>query len=929
MKLSLPVTLLRWLIAAVVVEGSLLVARDASWELVFNDEFTALSFENGTIDWNNKWNKIDYVNYGVADWRKYQSKDDALVTQGESSGTDYVTLKGSYGDYTSQSDQSGANNTFACGGIFTDKTFSFQYGYVEVRARFEHVAGCWPAIWLLPKSSSGWPQSGEIDIMEHINFESKVHQTLHFHNNNASGNAQQTVQTNIDNPTGWHTYGMEWQETGITFYVDGSATGTVSASEFTNWPFSKENHEFYLLIDQQIGGSWVGNTQDSTVLSQDSADFDIDYVRVYSKSKDTATDYVTWGDDGPLDAEGEVIAYTAASIGNGELSQGNHELTITGAVPRLLAEGSHVKLNAEGGSSFDMANAMVQADSLYITGGNYKVSGTSGTLDVDTLILDGGSLVVGSETALSSVKKLYLGMETDVIGEAANRNAALYITANQLVSADVNLINDSKIAVYQGNTLELFGNVTSEGYTLNLVGVDSNGVGVIKFRGAENTLSRVSMGIAETVNGHTFNGVGQVLDVRFAHGSKTAIGELVTNSPNAKTSSLHVENGAELMITKSWKNNSATNAFNVDIAAGGILYIGNGTDAAAAHNLAGVVLKNKGTLQVNKNASLTIDSMSVDASGISSGRAKLVVAGGMEVNTLNINSNQWYAMGTLDVLAGAQVNVGTLNAQSGGQVDINVRDANTTLTIGTLNGTGQALVLNAESNSTGTINVTNKVTTPTSIHVRKGQVNFKGGLQTNGALSVMNDAKVQILSMGAGVQLSSLRIDGSALVGVYKGDTAATESESMVTVTNTMTIGGGVLNADLVLNDGVTLNFSGTKGLEMGSSITFNGNIVLGSSFEELLSSASIGKTYVLAYSMDGFSTDGGAKQWVDGESHYLEDYATAENLTLNRYMLTYRLTDANDVGSGQLEIRVVPEPTSTTLSLLAFAALAARRRRR
>lgn len=52
---------------------------------------------------------------------------------------------------------------------------------------------------------------------------------------------------------------MEWTEEGITFYVDGKATGSFKKPNNANWPFDKDGNEFYLIIDQQIGGNWVEN----------------------------------------------------------------------------------------------------------------------------------------------------------------------------------------------------------------------------------------------------------------------------------------------------------------------------------------------------------------------------------------------------------------------------------------------------------------------------------------------------------------------------------------------------------------------------------------------------------------------------------------------------------------------------------------------
>lgn len=85
------------------------------------------------------WGRIPYVSWGNSDWRKYQSTDPSLVQVGDGS----MRLWARYGNYTTQSNQNTAKPTYACGGVYTMNTFSFQYGYVEVRAKFNHTWGCW------------------------------------------------------------------------------------------------------------------------------------------------------------------------------------------------------------------------------------------------------------------------------------------------------------------------------------------------------------------------------------------------------------------------------------------------------------------------------------------------------------------------------------------------------------------------------------------------------------------------------------------------------------------------------------------------------------------------------------------------------------------------------------------------------------------
>lgn len=276
----------KWLLCAVTImtilgSGAKADNPNPDWILVFQDEFSTSSFNGRKLKWGNKWNKIDYVTHHAPDWRKYQSREDALIVPGKEKKTTFVRLKGVYGKYRNQSCQAGNQESFACGGIFTDKTFSFRYGYVEVRARFDCADGVWPAIWLLPRSG-GWPNGGEIDIMEHLNHQKHVWQTIHLLRNSGSGDSSNTVnpQPAINDATAWHTYGVEWAPGRITFYVDGKKTGSFTPEGFAHWPFDREV-EFYLLVDQQIGGNWPGQANPAQLKAR-SANFDIDYVRIYS-----------------------------------------------------------------------------------------------------------------------------------------------------------------------------------------------------------------------------------------------------------------------------------------------------------------------------------------------------------------------------------------------------------------------------------------------------------------------------------------------------------------------------------------------------------------------------------------------------------------------------------------------------------------------
>lgn len=240
-------------------------AADLTWGLVLNEDF------DGGYD-TNVWSRIDCPSWAenIA-WRKYM----------DNTSTDLVAYENSCIILKGKKDTANADSPdYREAGLYTQGKFSFQYGKVEIRAKFDCVQGVWPALWMMPTTGT-WPANGEIDIMEHLNSENKVYQTLHVPN--ASGKDSSAGATPSIDTTVFHTYGIEWAEGLITFYVDGNATQTFTEADTASWPFDNENNEFYLILSMQIGGSWVEGSGgiDASTLYNTGANMYIDYVRVY------------------------------------------------------------------------------------------------------------------------------------------------------------------------------------------------------------------------------------------------------------------------------------------------------------------------------------------------------------------------------------------------------------------------------------------------------------------------------------------------------------------------------------------------------------------------------------------------------------------------------------------------------------------------
>ncbi|GGZ36043.1 glycoside hydrolase family 16 protein [Asticcacaulis endophyticus] len=154
---------------------------------------------------------------------------------------------------------------------------AFTYGFFDIRARMPCGKGTWPAIWMLGETA-GWPDGGEIDIMEHVG---KDPETIHgtVHNRSTAGTFGKGSSIHMpDACSAFHDYQIEWTADKIDFFVDGRKYHTYKneGTGAAQWPFAKAQ---YLLLNLAIGGAMAGEVDDAVL----PAEFHIDYVRVYQK----------------------------------------------------------------------------------------------------------------------------------------------------------------------------------------------------------------------------------------------------------------------------------------------------------------------------------------------------------------------------------------------------------------------------------------------------------------------------------------------------------------------------------------------------------------------------------------------------------------------------------------------------------------------
>ncbi len=158
----------------------------------------------------------------------------------------------------------------------------WKYGRIEVKAKLPKGTGVWPAIWMLPTDwkYGDWPESGEIDIMEHVGYEpDSIYGTVHTAAYNHTIGTQKGKSIFADNVSeAFHVYALEWTKDTINIYMDDHLYFSYPNEQktFREWPFDQR---FHLLLNIAVGGDWGGQKGiDDNIFPQT---MQVDYVRVY------------------------------------------------------------------------------------------------------------------------------------------------------------------------------------------------------------------------------------------------------------------------------------------------------------------------------------------------------------------------------------------------------------------------------------------------------------------------------------------------------------------------------------------------------------------------------------------------------------------------------------------------------------------------
>ncbi|TYP79167.1 RICIN domain-containing protein [Paenibacillus methanolicus] len=248
------------LVIALLVSLLPITKANAAYNLAWSDEFNGTSIDqnnwsfeigNGSGGWGN--NELEYYT---------NRPENARV---ESGNLVIEARKENYGGmgYTSARLKSQGKK-------------SFKYGRIEARIKMPKGQGLWPAFWTLGSDigTVGWPKSGEIDIMEHVNNENNTHGYIHW---DVNGHAQYGGASHAVDVTQYHVYSVEWTSSAIKWFIDGVQFKEANIANNVN--STEEFHkDHFLLLNMAVGGNWPGSPDGATAFP---AKMYVDYVRVY------------------------------------------------------------------------------------------------------------------------------------------------------------------------------------------------------------------------------------------------------------------------------------------------------------------------------------------------------------------------------------------------------------------------------------------------------------------------------------------------------------------------------------------------------------------------------------------------------------------------------------------------------------------------
>ncbi len=272
----------RWVVLASFLLVAMVLPAHAQWTKAWSDEFNgpAGSFPDPT-NWTYD---VGGGGWGNAELEVYCAAGSNAAPC--SAATPNVFMDGN-GNLVIRAIRS-SSGTWTSTRMKTEGLQQFQYGRIEALIKLTVGDGLWPAFWMLGTniSSVGWPNCGESDIMEWVDFYTPNSTSSTDHGPGYSGG--NGIGSRFFFPDGgriddrsYHKYGVVWSPYKMQFYRDDWTKPFLTVTPLSipvgsQWVF---NHAFFILLNQAVGGNWFPGPD---ITTPNPADMLVDYVRVFT-----------------------------------------------------------------------------------------------------------------------------------------------------------------------------------------------------------------------------------------------------------------------------------------------------------------------------------------------------------------------------------------------------------------------------------------------------------------------------------------------------------------------------------------------------------------------------------------------------------------------------------------------------------------------
>ncbi|MBR5895653.1 MAG: hypothetical protein IKZ13_08950 [Akkermansia sp.] len=610
----------------------------------------------------------------------------------------------------------------------------------------------------------------------------------------------------------------------------------------------------------------------------------------------------------------------------------------------VILSGGELRFNRAGGSSMSIGNITMNADNTKLT---FAASGDGlATFDV-------GSISATTATNTNHFnREIFVGANTKVTVDSISNNWGLgAIEVDGLLNVEGNFeyTSGTRGNIKNANVINGSGSVTTGSFevknegdvTLDVANFTSGSTTIQNGRTLTVGSNNTDLGVLSIEGGSKLNGTGIVtadsLSVEngtvsvanFSTGTTTITGNLIVNGGNAQ---LGVLSAAGKSLT--------ANAGNIELLANATHTLGTLDASNNGGAMGQVTLKQGAQLTVNtiwgaNGSSINLESGATLNSGVVSittnVEGKNAVIKASENAQYSLSNGDNGRKGDKYTISNAAVTV-----TSASNVDINNTLSNSSLKNA---GTGKLNIINSSDTLTelsatgGDITVAGKVTmidgtqslaTIAGATISKseissgvaGTLNIKGGVVDNALISLMEGAslKLENVTLGAGTQIS-----GAAAIATVDADGSVSSTGNALTLADT-TVQIANSSTEVLSNP-----LSSEMALALDLSTDVKGIAVTASTF------ANVSLTGEMELNITGDLIS----ELIQGDYKYV---AITFEPSVAWSTDTVTITGAS-FGNGQPAGGVVidngtiyvsvPEPTTATLSLLALAALAARRRRK